>query len=442
MREFYLVIGIVSCCTIILSYRLLLQLPIHHHHHDAPTTCNVQIKSSKIDFDWNCQTLVNIEPNYTVSSFPVPAPLLASTRNGVIYLFQTMGQLCNQLGIFGAALFHIKRTQQTGRFLAFAEEFSEVAWALDLKALSHSVPGLLLDCAACNGGNIRCLHMYHKGLVYDVSKHVFPTSLVLNGAQLFYTQRPDLLGYMEEFNTLIQPKRHLKQIVHQLMQNYRRRLPKDTAIVAIHRRYMDYTCYFHLGIHGAFSCYPKAEYFPATERLRAHPVFSRLNQINGWDTVMRDDERDTLEREFHHVMGCNYTLNSVQEEILRQTWPALFHQPFAVILATDKQAPAGDQALKNSPLPVEVTELARMERPTCFERKRNHFLLAEMIAQSLADFHMENVVSSCGNIVAIWRAGKGWPRSSSWPPMCYDAYYDRVQKKDVSFEDRDWGVYP
>jgi hypothetical protein len=74
-------------------------------------------------------------------------------------------------------------------------------------------------------------------------------------------------------------------------------------------------------------------------------------------------------------------------------------------------------------VPAKVEKLVDLERASCFDKKKHHNMLADMVALSMTDFHLGNPLSSCDDIVATWRKHKGKGVGSSYPQGCYDGIY-------------------
>jgi hypothetical protein len=113
-----------------------------------------------------------------------------------------------------------------------------------------------------------------------------------------------------------------------------------------------------------------------------------------------------------------------RQKINESSWKGLISSSeVSILLASDSQTPFGEAALFRSPVVRTISKITDGEKPSCFKNKKFHYMLAEMLALSLTDYHMGNVLSSCDDIVAHWRSANGKEKGSSYPPICYDGFY-------------------
>lgn len=405
------------------------------------------VHSKRVSEPWTCDVQVDTHDESDTVYYPTRTVERAISSTPVTFLEwgDTPGQLCNRLALLAAVHAKMRKSHRLHTFLALNGPFSEVAWTLDLHALSSRVPGVLLDCVICapdpdkrrvlncNHGlappfipkQLRCNFLAMKGKVYALENRLFEVDQSYKSDELWWSDRTKIVGFLGEHVQVLQPKPYLKTIIQVIMDRYRAELGEDVRVLAVHRRFMDKYCYAWVNDIRAHQC------FPSDELVK---LVSRIGPLLGakWETdsylYMNNTYRSWLETRNHLLMGCNYTLSASQTNILRSRWPEIFQNPLAVLLATDSQDPTGDAVISKSRLPVKVRTLAEMEQPTCFSGKKYHYMLAEMIAMSLADFHMENSMSSCGDIVAHWRQSLGKPKGSSFPQICYNGFYDSFTK--------------
>ena len=237
---------------------------------------------------------------------------------------------------------------------------------------------------------------------------------------------------MQENVDFIKPKPYLikivKHIVDSITNNYRQKI-QDIKTVSVHRRWIEGKCYSFFISPAEFNCEPTRKLSQYMYNMKKE-VFSTLTERNtSYYTESKKfvnlDEpyRGRFEKDFPLMMSCNYTFSEVQIEGLRKEFPLLFEQPIVVLLASDGQTPKGDEAIRNSSMPVGVETIAKYELPTCFEKRQYHDMLAEMISMVYSDFHMDLMTSSCAPFVAHWRNALGRVKGTSYPPICYDGFY-------------------
>ena len=144
-----------------------------------------------------------------------------------------------------------------------------------------------------------------------------------------------------------------------------------------------------------------------------------------------DENRGELEEHHPILIACNLTLDQHQLNGLQGlnvedsslSWNEQTAKKWIVLLASDGKDEAGDFAMRESPQIHDLIRLRDLELPGCFADKEYMYVMADMIAMSLMDLHMDNPLSMCGEVVAHWRSAMGKERGSSWPRECYDRRY-------------------
>lgn len=347
------------------------------------------------------------------------------------------------MGIFAALFYNMTLTysaheMRNNMLVALPPVFSHTAWALDLTALSSSVYGVLMDCIQCNAlmpmSSLRCNSVIINGQVYNVSHQLFPVLATSYVGRLYHEYRPKDIGYSNELNTVIQPKRALQYVVERKMQRKFNLKQQAETSVGIHQRNMDGECLQWIGDYVEYNCHPKHN---LTKYWHVMGILERWNedeQFTFWEEVdmdfewlhnMNESTRNALENKYPLIMACNYSLSENQANILRKDWPIMFNNSkkapmLEILLATDNQTPEGEKIMRAIDFGI-VHKLEDYE--TCFVNMDFQYMLADMIALSLTDLHIGNPLSSCDDIIVHWRKARGKQIGTSFPQGCYDEYY-------------------
>jgi hypothetical protein len=384
---------------------------------------------------WNCSAPILDEENHTTPHIyelkDVP-PGALENHTGIMLIVGSWGQLCNKITMIAGAM----RATSNTSILALQPSFAQAAWTLDLKKFSSRNRAILMDCELCGDElYMRCGHAIIQGKIYQVHERVFKGTWRLRAVQLFAGARPSAIGYYKEIVENIQPMPYLKKLIEYYYETqFRPSIPENFKSIGMHRRFMDNLCYQYAKDKGQYNCRLQQNtvqqingYARAVERGEFQQSFLKSRQF-----IDIDSNLTRLEDKYPIVVSCNYTLEKAQRDIINRTWNVLEHYPFKLVLADDKQTPRGRKQLFDSLEELNsgnAFEFDTMDNPTCFAKRKYHSMLAEMIALSMTDYHMGTMVSSCDDIIALWRIGKGKAAGSSYPGFCYDAYYQDAQAK-------------
>jgi hypothetical protein len=325
-------------------------------------------------------------------------------------------QLCNRMGILTGGLTH--PSVRSGKLLLAlgARTSSDVFFALDLQKIVSVIQGLLLFCIGCSGipNTLRCHFLLAQGKYYNVTNRLWTVGEGVRPWSMFLNTRPRHRGYQPEMATEIFPRNDLVSWVVNLLAPFiQSNQRNDRVSIGIHRRFMDGLCYDlmqKVEYHHCFASEVLRQNAIAVMRLAANKSFAASS--------------DEYERQASLAHTCNYTLSNLQMVYLNRSWPGLFrHGKVSLFFADDNQAPLGAAAIRQSGSAAEITDLVKLGLPSCVQANSRLFMLADMVAMVLTDYHMGNVMSSCDYIVAHWRRSMNKSLGTSHPRSCYDGFY-------------------
>lgn len=391
-----------------------------------------KLKHTRTILDWSkCSEPFPDEDHTVYQDLPSEVNL-----TNITYLQgESWGQLCNKIGLIGGALQRVTEGKLRGSVFALPAAFSETAWSFDWSLLSNATEnGVLMDCIECDKDSrvIRCDTLLYKGKLFDVSQIPLPVSTILQVVEVFYKLRPKYKGNIPALVEFIQPKLGLRRIVQRAVERFRKEAREIGAktTVGIHRRSMDKMCYIWFSRPVQYNCYGRqimnqAKTYENLINKELAEVYKNTSNFQNADEALLE----RVERAVPVVMTCNYTMAPHQVEILNKTWPILFRNgPVAFLIADDGQMPKGRVRFQQSSVVHYWSSLELMEDPGCFVKKKYHYMLAEMYAMAMTDLHMGMILSSCDDIVAIWRRRHGYNATSSFPLGCYSGYYNDIRE--------------
>lgn len=391
--------------------------------HDGKTTTRLDDYES-----WQCSSQVpRPKPQPTLSEKDIPMDLY----NTSVMLLDggDWGKMCNKMSIITGMLLELQAKSRLGStVVALNPYFSAVLWTLDLERASQDVGGFLMDCNYCGPrqsatkwATFRCTSLVVRGRVYSVSNHLFTKNETTWVGLMYWGFRFDSLGYDQRLMNALRPKPFLTDMVRAYVDS--KRTP-GVSTVSVHRRWIEGQCYEFVATPREYMCASGGLDLLSqpVARLIASKAVSKYYASTNRFADMDQTHRREYERLAPALITCNFTLDREQFELVNQTWPMAFEREFDVLLATDGQAPHGDAALRETPHARRVHGLDAMDLGTCFAKRKNHDMLAEMMAMALADFHMELPTSSCSRFVLEWRIELGRRKGSMYPPLCFDGY--------------------
>ena len=360
---------------------------------------------------------------------------LLSTRVSM-FDSELWGQMCNKMILFTHWFMEMERL---GRYntslIAFHSRFTPPIYAWDMQKFSSQAIGVLLDCTKCDKTKntarkeIRCREILVKGKLYDVSDRIFEFDYSTNAGDVWwykYMRTKETSNAL--YTKIISPKPFLMNMVDQVLENhFMKEVDPETVTVGVHRRFMDRTCYWYILNTVQYHCAmnPDLSKMVSIAKVKIHDQNLKYYKEESKILMqMDDDHRFAYESDFPMIVACNFTLRPNQLEILNNTWPmGQLGRKWSVLLASDNQTPNGETAFRDSPQVALVKKLSDYE--PCLGQSPYYDMLADMYALSKMDLHLENPVSSCGDVVAHWRNALNKPKGTSWPPLCYDGRYEQ-----------------
>jgi len=337
-----------------------------------------------------------------------------SVRNATMVADTDWGFTCNKMHIIAEAVRRMVVTPGAKeRALAFGPTLSELIWQLDLSAFSRDFI-VLLDCEEF-GQNafVKCGSLVFRGYASDISRSgVYPVLNRFIDADLYWNGGPAKIGFHPILAKYILPSETLRRSVELAMAKL------QSPSLGIHRRDMENHCYEYLGLG-------KLEY-ECHKDGAANPSINALSKI---DTPGKFREKfyfKPLENDYPFLTTCNYTLDEKQLKIFHREWPNVFKpgRKLQILFTTDSNDKKGDEILKMSPVISALFKMNDLTTDTTCSKNKHRVLLYDMYGLALSDYHMGNALSTCDVTVVHWRRLLKKPIGTSYPTLCYDAYYN------------------